>query len=476
MNFRDKLAALSSEARFAPRNLRAQLAAPVSGECESQNPAPAPDPARSARIEHLRTLVGDVLARSALPHAQPKPVEPTPYTAPSTLARLSALRSAIDAWGPTSTASRPELPWPTRETPEGHVHFVERWLEPDHAHGRIAVRSALDRLPATVAALAIDPALEGIDLSRMLFLDTETTGLAGGSGTVPFLVGLATFDDGVLRLTQLIVPNLGGEAPMLSALAEHLAAASCVLTYNGKSFDWPLLRTRYVLNRLPIPALPPHVDLLHASRRIWKPRLGSLRLSEVERAIMHFFREDDLDGAEIPSRYFAFLRDGGSEWLLPVIEHNQNDLIALPAMLGILGERFEQVECGEHALDALAYGRLALRVSDAPRAQAFARAAIAASDGSPLAPHAWAFSGEVARRAGEASAAALHFERALELCRDPERSGELHLLLAKLYEHVIRDLRAAHRHARRTEPAEGPEAHGRRLGRLIRKLERRVAR
>jgi uncharacterized protein YprB with RNaseH-like and TPR domain len=393
-------------------------------------------------------------------------------------ARLDMLREALGGWKP-ARSRLPRVfarqPWATRETPFGPVHIVERWLEPSHRHGTVGVHSALERLPATLAALALDPELANLDLSRMLFLDTETTGLTGGSGTVAFLVGIARFDDDSLLLTQLLLPNLGGEVPMLVALAEHLAAASCILTYNGKSFDWPLLRTRYVMNRLPVPALPPHVDLLHASRRIWKPRLGSVRLTDVEREIMRFSREGDVDGAEIPSRYFSFLREGGTDWLVPVLEHNQNDLIALPAMLGVLGERFEQIECDDHALDALAYGKLALRVADGERAAAFAIAAVAASEGSPLASHAWSFRGEVARRSREAEAAVRHYEQALDLCEDAARRAALHVTLAKLYEHGLQNLRGAYRHARETELAEGPELHGRRLGRLTRKLERQAS-
>lgn len=488
------------------------------------------DEARAERISHLRNLIGDVLARGAAWRALPKSsapadsspaldqdarastggprstrtretlmaviagaeraserlaieapvapdIEPIEPEARIPGARLHMLRAAIDGWAP-ARARLPRVfarqPWATRVTPYGPVHVVERWLEPSHLHGTASVHSALERLPATLAALALDPALVDLDLSRMLFLDTETTGLAGGSGTVAFLVGLARFHDDALLLTQLLLPNLGGEVPMLVALAEHLAAASCVLTYNGKTFDWPLLRTRYVMNRLPVPALPPHVDLLHASRRIWKPRLGSVRLADVEREIMRFFRDGDVDGAEIPSRYFSFLRDGGSEWLLPVLEHNQNDVIALPALLGALGERFEQIDCGEHGLDALAYGRLALRVADGARAAAFARAAVAASEGSPLESLAWSFCGDVARRARETAAAVKHFESALALCAESPHRAVLHVTLAKLYEHALRDLPGAYRHARCTEPAEGPELHGRRLGRLMRKLERQA--
>jgi uncharacterized protein len=502
MDFREKLRRLGSpHARLAASELWTNERLPA--------PANEQDRARAERIGELRTLIGKLMQREPEPvHAQPEVADTTSWRLAQLAAAVRGVRADADepppllprepvfgkrlplrAAGPLGrprvaddemeallSARAAKLPWPLRETANGPLHVLERWLEPEHCHGKVRVRSALDRLPATVAALALDPELAGLDLSRMLFLDTETTGLSGGTGTVAFLVGLAQFDDGVLKLTQLLVPNLGGELPMLVELAERLAAASCMLTYNGKSFDWPLLRTRYVLHRQPVPPLPPHVDLLHATRRVWKPRLGSLRLGEIERQIMGFSRVDDLDGSEIPSRYFAFLRDGASERLVPVLEHNQNDLIALPAMLGTLGERFERIECGEEALDALAFGRLSLRVQDGPRAQAFARLAIETSEGSELSGRAWSFSGEVERRFGDVGSAVAHYEQALVLSSEPAQAAGLRVVLSKLYEHALRDWRGAYRHARHTEAAEGPLAHGRRLGRLWRKLERQATR
>lgn len=402
--------------------------------------------ARSARLSQLRQLIGEALERDR---------------------RKS---QADPPRGDVAPAPKAE-PWQSAETAYGRLHWIERWLEPDHCHGRVPVRGALARLPATLGALALDPELAGLDLSRMLFLDTETTGLSGGTGTVAFLVGLANFEEGVLRVTQLIVPSLAEEAPMLAELAVRLAAASCVLTYNGKSFDWPLLRTRYVLNRLPVPALPPHVDLLHSTRRIWKARLGGLRLTEIEREVLHHFRDDDVSGSEIPARYFAFLRDGARERLAPILEHNQHDLIALAALLALLGERYERAEHNHEPLDALSFGKLALRLQDAERAREFARVALSGSEGAGLEGRALHFCGEVERRFGEASAAAAHYERALALAPEPERA-DLRLLLAKLYEHALKDVVRAYDHARHTRPAEDAERHGRRLARLTRKLQR----
>jgi uncharacterized protein YprB with RNaseH-like and TPR domain len=367
-----------------------------------------------------------------------------------------------------------------------------------------------------LAALARDASLIDLDLSRALFLDTETTGLAGGTGTVAFLVGLARFVDGALCVEQLIVPELGQERAVLARLAERIAAASCVITYNGKSFDWPLLRTRFVLCRMPVPALPCHIDLLHAARSVWKQRMSSVRLTDVEREILHFERQDDIPGAEIPARYFAFLRDGSAERLAPVLEHNQNDVIALAALLGALITRFERVQDVKDPRDALAFGRIALRARDGERALACARAALAASgaDESILSVQAvssatpatlqrgWAqgvssatsaplqcapalapaqrdtvraallLASDVQRQLGDTIRAAELLETALLHTSAPPLRAATHFALAKLYEHDHGALAAALRHARHTELIEGSLAHGRRLGRLHRRLLR----
>ncbi|MGZ3460955.1 MAG: ribonuclease H-like domain-containing protein, partial [Archangium sp.] len=213
--------------------------------------------------------------------APPSPVEAPPAEEPrkGPDPRVAALRRMLGDWaerqgaavarrGP-SPAPRPgPLPAEPRTTPHGVVHVAERVLAPDHHHGNAPLAEALDVEPALVASLALQPGLVGVDFQRMLFLDTETTGLAGGTGTVPFLVGLAWFEGRSLRVHQLFLRKLGEEAPMLRVLAERMAESSCLVTFNGKSFDWPLLRTRFVLNRVSPPAELPHLDLLHCARRV----------------------------------------------------------------------------------------------------------------------------------------------------------------------------------------------------------------
>jgi uncharacterized protein len=431
--------ALQVDGDKAERVAQLQAASALQQPHENHN-----DHAKSARIAQLRALIGEVAARDR----RRAPPQPRP--------------------GPRL------LPWSSVPTPHGPLHTVERWLEPDHHHGSAPVQGGLFSQPGTLAALIRDAALGPLDLSRALYLDTETTGLAGGTGTVAFLIGLARFDDGVLVIEQLVVPELGAEAPVLGRLAERIAAASCVITYNGKSFDWPLLRTRFVLSRMQPPALPCHIDLLHVSRSLWKPRMATLRLRDVEREILAFERHDDIDGAEIPERYFEYLRGESADRLVPVLEHNQNDLIALAALLGVMIARFEDLASHPDSRDTLAFGKVALRVRDEQRAQAFAQAALAAgacpSHPADFAQRAFLFASEVSRQQGDDTRTLALLEQALSVAHEPQPRAAIHLTLAKLYEHEHASFAAALRHARHTEPVEGPHAHGRRLGRLYRRL------
>lgn len=421
-------------------------------------PAPAsllpPDDAadaRRARIERLRSMI----------RGMGSPVED---------------RRSRGATQPTGAAARrmcADLPGELRETAWGAVHVVERWLEPSHCHGRVAVRGALSVRAEMVAALALDPALASFEPRRMLLLDTETTGLAGGAGTIPFLVGLAWFDDESLCVRQLFLRRPGEEAPMLRMLAERLAHASCIVTYNGKSFDWPLLRTRFVLNRVPVPDTPPHLDLLTCARRVLKPRLDALRLVNLEAEVLGLYREGDVDGSEIPARYLGWLRSVDPSPLLPVIEHNANDLVALAAVLARLCAHFEHVRPEDDPRDHLAYARLAVRAGDAARAVAFARAA--ADGGEPeVTLDALLLLAHLSRRRGDVEGEGEALLGALDAAEHSAagRRAEAHLRLAKHFEHRRKDAARALMHARHTAGAEEPEAHTRRLARLDRRLAR----
>jgi uncharacterized protein YprB with RNaseH-like and TPR domain len=399
--------------------------------------------------------------------------------------RIARLRLLIDkvvekdrrtfARAPRAQPARwEELPGKQVDTAHGPLHICEQMLEPDHCHGRVAIGSALGVSNQLVAELALDPSLVGVDLGRMLILDTETTGLAGGTGTVAFLIGLAWFEQGVLRVEQLLLRRFGQEAPLLHRLAEVLERSSCLVTYNGKCFDWPLLRTRFVMNRLPAPPDPPHIDLLHCARRVYRPRMDDLRLTDVEQQVLGFYREGDVDGSEIPDIYLRFLNGSDPRPMLRVLEHNANDLIALAAILGKLGRHFHSVQRADDPRDHLAFARLASRAGDHERALSFATAAVEGTGSDNVAVDALVLTARLARGQGDHQAQAQALHRALSAGPDQEAAAAIHLALAKLYEHKLKDFRRALEHAQQAAEAEGEECNARRLQRIELKAKRRA--
>jgi uncharacterized protein YprB with RNaseH-like and TPR domain len=180
------------------------------------------------------------------------------------------------------------------------------------------------------------------DPEKWLFLDTETTGLAGGTGTYPFLVGIAWWDAGGLQVEQFFMRDLDEEHSLLLELSERMAKRPVLVTFNGKTFDWPLLETRYRMTRA-IPSFTPkvHLDFLHPARRLWRLRIGSVRLKDLERHVLcdegrglEWSRHDDIDSSLIPQMYFDYLRRGPAEPLAGIFRHNQMDLRGLAALAG----------------------------------------------------------------------------------------------------------------------------------------------
>lgn len=192
---------------------------------------------------------------------------------------------------------------------------------------------------STEAAESLDIAL---DPERWLFLDTETTGLAGGTGTYPFMVGIAWWDAGGLQVEQFFMRDLNEEHSLLLELSERMEQRPVLVTFNGKSFDWPLLDTRYRMTRSFTGFAPRlHLDLLHPARQLWKMRIGSVRLRDLERQVLgaggrslDWSRHDDIDSSLIPQMYFDYLRHGTAEPLVGIFRHNQMDLRGLAALAG----------------------------------------------------------------------------------------------------------------------------------------------
>jgi len=207
-------------------------------------------------------------------------------------------------------------------TPFGPVAVRREWFPDDGSQEVGALSTCLGFAPD--------------ELRRPLFLDTETTGLSGGTGTVAFLVGLAWREGNGLSLAQYFLCDFDQEQALLWAVGQCISQAGVLVSYNGRSFDWPLLQTRLVLRRAVWPS-PPHLDLLTLARRIFRPRLPDCALQTIEQSVLDLHRADDVPGSLIPSRYFAWLRQGDPRVLDPVFVHNQQDVLSMVVLLA----RFE---------------------------------------------------------------------------------------------------------------------------------------
>lgn len=382
--------------------------------------------------------------------------------------------SAAPAGASSATALFPGVLLET--SPIGPKHVAEGSFDAQARHGDTLLAPARSVAGAHLALLALDQTLCEVDCERLLFLDTETTGLSGGAGTLPFLIGLAWFEGGEFRVRQLFLSRPGLEAPMLHEVAERMSRASALVTFNGKSFDWPLLRTRFVLNRMvaPVPSL--HVDLLHCTRRVFGRRAQGARLTELERHVLGLERHDDLPGEAIPEAYFSFLSTGSAQLMPKVVEHNRNDLLAMAALVTALGdclapERTATVD----PTDSLGLARVALRGGQRPLALRFAQRA-AESPEPEIGAEGQLLLAQLRARAGEPLEAARALLRALELLGGcPRKSPPVHLSLAKLYEHRLGDLERALHHARASRGIEGHAPWTKRLTRLQGRLDQRAA-
>lgn len=226
-------------------------------------------------------------------------------------------------------------------------------------HGTVDIGSLIELPPDLYHAVSAGEA-KPAPPSEWAFLDTETTGLAGGSGTCAFLIGVGRITPDGFRLRQFFLRDFGEEPSVLEALTEELSGMRTLVTYNGRAFDIPLLETRYRMNR----ARPPfasldHVDLLYGARRMWRLRLENCRLQQLEREIIGFEREGDIPGDQIPTAYFDFLRGQGAAWLAQVFEHNALDIVTLACIAAVLPQRFHEPSSGklDHPEEMVSMGR-----------------------------------------------------------------------------------------------------------------------
>jgi hypothetical protein len=213
-----------------------------------------------------------------------------------------------------------------------------------------------------------------------LFLDTETTGLAGGTGTTPFLIGLAYIEHREVVVEQYFLRRLSGEPAMLEAVRERLEEAGALVTFNGRRFDWPILEARAIISRMRLAAPQEHHDLMSIARRLWYRPLGTYRLSVIERQALGIERGDDIDSAEIPGMYLEYLRSGDGGLIEPIFAHNRSDIVSLIHLRRRARRWIEDGEDPPPPIDWEGLGVLRLAACDEAGAEAALRRALAVED------------------------------------------------------------------------------------------------
>ena len=245
-------------------------------------------------------------------------------------------------------------------TRRGEVFVSEHTFPPAYRHGLTPLRTSVPLL--TMGQWAHDTQLAELPIETLAFLDTETSGLSGGTGTYAFLVGVGWFIGDSFHLTQFFMRDPSEEPALLEGLMDFLAPCSGLVTFNGKAFDAPLLVTRYLLHSIPVPFKEfSHLDLLPLARRLWRDRLPSRALKYLEENILIAPRSiQEVPGYEIPYLYFDYLRTGNASPLKGVFYHNAMDVVALAALMNHIAAVLHEPLNGkvEHGLDFIALAKL----------------------------------------------------------------------------------------------------------------------
>jgi len=460
MSLRDRLELLRRQSGASEP--AAAVSAPPGAASSAAEPAAEPTgpvAQRATQVAQPATQVpaDDVPAEAAACPLQqaalPRPSAPEPTAAPSLAERLRRLNGGA---APVAGPRRPERADDAAlaqllegQTLAPGVILTERRLP---LAGELHGRFALPRIVELVRGLPEGP----IDPTGLVFFDTETTGLSGGTGTVAFLLGLGRIVDGALVVRQYILTTFGGEAELLAAAGDWAAGAEGVVTFNGKSFDVPLVATRCRMAGVADRFSPlPHIDLLPPTRRAFGRQWSDCRLGTAERKLLHFEREDDLPGSEAPESWFAWVRRGDASRLPQVARHNHLDIVSLAALLPALGDA--HAEPARWRADVLGVARAYARAG--AEARAFQ---LLGEHRALLTPDGLFELAVYHRRRGE-------WDEARALWEPLAAEGHLPAVecLAKYHEHVRRDFACALTLADRLQADPDRE---RRRERLLRKL------
>ncbi len=241
----------------------------------------------------------------------------------------------------------------------GSFYLVEKRTPLSFLHGGFELGAALAVNGDVITALGGEDC-GGLRADQLLYLDTETTGLSGGAGTVAFLIGTGFFEQDEFVIRQYFMRDYNEETAMLAELQQLFAAHMGFVTFNGKAFDINLLQSRFISNRFK-PSFKdlPNVDLLYPSRRVWGLKLESCRLSSLEESILGQYRQDDIPGAQIPSVYFKYVENRDASEIKKVIRHNEQDILSMVSLLAklaiMMNSPFSETDCG---FELLGMGRL----------------------------------------------------------------------------------------------------------------------
>ena len=325
-------------------------------------------------------------------------------------------------------------------TPRGEVFVAEQTFPQDHHYGNSTLLSSFPL--SLVSQWANDTLLSTLPLSKFAFLDTETSGLSGGTGTYAFLVGVARFVDGQFMLKQFFLRDPAEEPALLEGLADFLAPCEALVTFNGKAFDAPLLTTRFTLHHIPVPYKKySHLDLLPLARRLWRDRLESRALKFLEEHVLDFKRSsEEVPGYEIPWLYFDYLRTGDARPLAGVFYHNAMDVTAMAALLAHMNDMLENPYDGkvQHGLDFVALGKLFEDLGHVEEAAKLFERGLESPMGEADFHVAVKRLSILQKRRGD-------YAEAIRLWQNAAKAGHIyaHVELAKYYEHQKRDVKTA---------------------------------
>lgn len=363
-------------------------------------------------------------------------------------------------------------------TEEGKHWERETFYPSHHLHGQADV-GALAGLPHDVLDAISEGSVPAAPPNEWAFLDIETTGFLGDSDTCAFLVGVGRIAPDGFRVRQFFMRDFTEEASLLTGLAQYLDEFRVMITYNGRTFDRPVLESRYVENYAPTPftKLVHHVDLLHGARRLWKLRYESCRLVELENRVLGYERIEDVNGWMIPHLYYEFVESQGFDprsWdpMLPVFEHNNLDILTLACLTGIVPQVFRNpAQCTlRHGAELLGIAHWVAQTGDPAQARALMARAVDAGMSDDLTFRTLWEIAALDRKQGDEERAVAGW-RDLAHCRNAFRIRALEEL-AKYYEHRVKDLTQALEHTRVALIHEDSLELRRREQRLLGKLER----